>query len=310
MNSFHISYNCTNFKFGLMLRHLVLSVFFSLIVFTASAAVDSLDVENLNGKKNIVHKIEAKETYFSLGRKYNVSPQSIIQFNSNKSLQIGAIVKIPTERPFTETTTLISTINQDSNTNSTGGSIDYKVSPREYLYSIARKFNTTVEQLKALNNLTSTNLSIGQIIKVPSGTTSPEQKIPQTSIPEATTEPIITTPAILTDSIENASERLKLPVARYGLREVNERGIAVLLSDENLNETKMLALHQTAPIGTVVKITNPMTGKSTFAKVVGKFTPNELSKDAIIVVNKSTADLIGALDRRFQVTLIYGVPNE
>jgi rare lipoprotein A (peptidoglycan hydrolase) len=72
----------------------------------------------------------------------------------------------------------------------------------------------------------------------------------------------------------------------------------------------MLALHQTAPIGTVIKITNPMTGKSTFAKVVGKFTQNESSKDAIIVVNKATANLIGALDKRFQVTLIYGVPNE
>ena len=72
----------------------------------------------------------------------------------------------------------------------------------------------------------------------------------------------------------------------------------------------MLALHQTAPIGTVIKITNPMTGKSTFAKVVGKFTQNESSKDAIIVVTKATADLIGALDKRFQATLIYGVPNE
>jgi LysM repeat protein len=293
-----------------MLRHIFLSIFIALIGLTANAAVDSIGVENLNGKKNIVHKIEAKETYFSLGRKYNVSPQSIIQFNSNKSLQIGAIVKIPTERPFTETTTLISTNNQDLNTNSSSATIDYKVGPREYLYSIARKFNTTVEQLKALNNLTSTNLSIGQIIKVPSGTSSPEQSVPQTSIPIIAAEPIINTATVSADSIGNASERLKLPVARYGLREVNERGIAVSLSDENLNETKMLALHQTAPIGTVVKITNPMTGKSTFAKIVGKFTPNELSKDAIIVVNKATADLIGALDRRFQVTLIYGVPNE
>lgn len=293
-----------------MLRHIFLSIFIALIGLTANAAVDSIGVENLNGKKNIVHKIEAKETYFSLGRKYNVSPQSIIQFNSNKSLQIGAIVKIPTERPFTETTTLISTNNQDLNTSYSSASIDYKVGPREYLYSIARKFNTTVEQLKALNNLTSTNLSIGQIIKVPSGTSSPEQSVPQTSIPIIAAEPVINTATVSTDSVENASERLKLPVARYGLREVNERGIAVSLSDENLNETKMLALHQTAPIGTVVKITNPMTGKSTFAKIVGKFTPNELSKDAIIVVNKATADLIGALDRRFQVTLIYGVPNE
>jgi LysM repeat protein len=294
-----------------MLRLIVLFIFFGFISLTASAAIDSIGVENLNGKKTIVHKLEPKETYFSLGRKYNVSPQSIIQFNSNKSLQIGAIVKIPTDRTFTDVSISNINSNQQTSQSSSETSIEYKVGPREYLYSIARKFNTTVEKLKALNNLSSNNLSIGQIIKVPSGNSNPEQtivEIPRT--PVAYQEPLTNTPAILTDSIQNASERLKLPVARYGLREVNERGIAITLADENLNESKMLALHQTAPIGTVIKITNPMTGKSTFAKVVGKFTQNELSKDAIIVVNKATANLIGALDKRFQVTLIYGVPNE
>lgn len=294
-----------------MLRHIVLFIFFGLTSLTASAAIDSIGVENLNGKKTIVHKLEPKETYFSLGRKYNVSPQSIIQFNSNKSLQIGAIVKIPTDRSFTDLIASNTNNSQQTSQSSSETSIDYKVGPREYLYSIARKFNTTVEKLKALNNLSSNNLSIGQIIKVPSVNSNPEQtivEIPRT--PVANQETLTNTPAILTDSIQNASERLKLPVARYGLREVNERGIAITLADENLNETKMLALHQTAPIGTVIKITNPMTGKSTFAKVVGKFTQNELSKDAIIVVNKATANLIGALDKRFQVTLIYGVPNE
>lgn len=294
-----------------MLRHLVLFIFFGLTSLTASAAIDSIGVENLNGKKTIVHKLEPKETYFSLSRKYNVSPQSIIQFNSNKSLQIGAIVKIPTDRSFTDLIASNTNNSQQTSQSSSETSIDYKVGPREYLYSIARKFNTTVEKLKALNNLSSNNLSIGQIIKVPSVNSNPEQtivEIPRT--PVANQETLTNTPAILTDSIQNASERLKLPVARYGLREVNERGIAITLADENLNETKMLALHQTAPIGTVIKITNPMTGKSTFAKVVGKFTQNELSKDAIIVVNKATANLIGALDKRFQVTLIYGVPNE
>ena len=290
-----------------MLKHLVLSIFFALLALSASASIDSIGVENLNGKKNIVHKIEAKETYYSLGRKYNVSPQTIIQFNDNKSLQIGSIVKIPTERPFIEQNLINSTNLQES----TSTIIEYKVGPREYLYSIARKFNTTVEQLKALNNLSNNNLSIGQILKVPNGSNNSEQIARQTTQAPVNPAPIITNqPAILTDSIQNASERLKLPVARYGLREVNERGIAVTLTDENLNEKNMLALHQTAPIGTVIKITNPMTGKSTFAKVVRKFTLNEMTKDAIIVLNKATATLIGALDNRFQVTLIYGVPNE
>lgn len=290
-----------------MLRHLVLSIFLALLVLTASAAIDSTGVENLNGKKTIIHKIEAKETYFSLSRKYNVSPQTIVQFNNSKSLQIGAIVKIPTDQPFMEGSAPNTTINNVSNQATPKSSIDYKVGPKEYLYSIARKFNTTVEQIKELNNLTSSNLAIGQIIKIPGESTVTAQASVQT-IPSGTNETIV--PAILTDSIQNASERLKLPVSRYGLREVNERGIAVTLVEDNLNETKMLALHQTAPIGTVIKITNPMTGKSTFAKVVGKFTQNESSKDAIIVVNKATANLIGALDKRFQVTLIYGVPNE
>ncbi|HEY0899639.1 MAG TPA: peptidoglycan-binding protein, partial [Sphingobacteriaceae bacterium] len=80
--------------------------------------------------------------------------------------------------------------------------------------------------------------------------------------------------------------------------------------DESIDDNKMLALHRTAPIGTIIKITNPMSNKTTFAKVVGKYIDNEATKDVIIVVNKATADLIGALDKRFQVTIVYGVPNE
>ena len=292
-----------------MLRHLVLSIFFALFAGSASAAIDSLSVENLNGKKNIVHKVEAKETYYSIARKYNVTPQSVIQFNSNKSLQIGTILRVPTERPFEESTVINVSNKQESNTSAQTAVIDYKVVPREYLIAIAKKFNTTVEYLKTLNNLSSNSLSIGQIIKVPLSVSSELPASPPAislDIPKLD-QRSINTPV---DSSKSASERLKLPVARYGLREVNERGVAIWIEDENLDGTKMLALHQTAPIGTVIKITNPMTGKSTFAKIVGKFTQNESSKDALIVVTKATADLIGARDKRFQAILIYGVPNE
>lgn len=48
----------------------------------------------------------------------------------------------------------------------------YKVVKGDTLYSIARKFNTTVDELKALNNLTSNTISIGQILKIPSSSTT------------------------------------------------------------------------------------------------------------------------------------------
>ena len=168
-----------------MLRHLVLSISFALFIGTASAAIDSVSVENLNGKKNIVHKVEAKETYYSIARKYNVTPQSVIQFNSNKSLQIGAIIRVPTERPFEESKIINDENKPESNTSAKIAVIDYKVGPREYLLAIAKKFNTTVEDLKTLNNLSSNNLSIGQIIKVPFGSASSEQLAPPPAPPSA-----------------------------------------------------------------------------------------------------------------------------
>jgi LysM repeat protein len=289
-----------------MLRQFLLSISFVIISFTASASIDSINVEELNGFKNIVHKVEVKESYYSIARKYNVNPQSIIQFNSNRLLQIGTIIRVPTERPFKE----LKTDKAQAISGSKVAVIDYKVGPREYLGMIARKFNTTVDDLKALNNLSSINLAIGQILKVPYGSAPIEQLAPAPLSPTDT--PLISSvnqPNQI-DSSKNASDRLKLPPARYGLREVNERGAAVWIAYENLDGTKMLALHQTAPIGTVVKITNPMTGKSTFAKIVGKFTENESTKDVIIVVTKAAADLIGVMDKRFQATLVYGVPNE
>ncbi len=289
-----------------MLRRLVLSICIAIISINASASIDSINVEELNGYKNIVHKVEAKESYYSIARKYSVNPQTVIQFNSNRSLQIGTIIRVPTERPFIESNNK----KPQTSTNSKVAVIEYKVGAREFLGMIARKFNTTIEDLKTLNNLTSNNLAIGQIIKVPYGTAPQEQLAPPPSAPLDTIMVSSKNQTIQIDSSKNASDRLKLPPARYGLREVNERGVAIWMADDNLDGTKMLALHRTAPIGTIIKITNPMTGKSTFAKVVGKFTENESSKDVIIVVTKATADLIGVMDKRFQALLVYGVPNE
>ena len=61
---------------------------------------------------------------------------------SNINLQIGQLLKIPGS--------------QVSNTNT------YIVKSGDSLYSIAKKFNTTVDLIKKKNNLKTNNLSIGQ----------------------------------------------------------------------------------------------------------------------------------------------------
>ena len=53
----------------------------------------------------------------------------------------------------------------------------YTVKRGDTLYQIASKFNTTVDAIKSLNNLTSNNLSIGQVLKIPTTNINPDNDI-------------------------------------------------------------------------------------------------------------------------------------
>jgi hypothetical protein len=52
-----------------------------------------------------------------------------------------------------------------------------------------------------------------------------------------------------------------------------------------------------------------MNNHTTYAKVVGRFTDSEATKDVLIVMTKNTADALGALDKRIHVNISYGSPN-
>lgn len=275
----------------------ILFIAFGLLLSTAGMAanIDSIGVESLEGKKIILHKIEAKESYYSIGRKYGVNPAAVIDFNGNKNLQIGTLVKVPTQRPFVgaENPAVVSL--QDE-------TFTYKVKSKETLYSIAKKFNTTIEEIKTLNNLKLSTLFIGQTLKIKTVSANQPANIAPVMVEKNTSS--------IVDTNSTNEEERKIPSTRFGLREIKERGIATWIQDESLDASKMLALHPTAPVGTIIKITNPMSQKSTFAKVVGKFTENESTKGVIIILTKTAADLIGALDKRFQVNLVYGAADE
>jgi LysM repeat protein len=311
------------FKALLFITFLLIS---SASVFAANLR-DSIGVENKDGKKVIIHKLDPKDNYYSIGRRYKVSPKAIMQFNNNAPLPIGGIIKVPTDRPFLESSyntpaktqpappapvikqqappqqqAVQQQPQQAASTQNNAPTQDYKVSAGETLYSIAKRFGTTVEDLTSLNGLTSTTLTPGQIIKVRAGqSTAPVQTAGQ-----PTTKPDATSVVLPSDSA-NAN---RFNANKFGLYEKDEQGVATWMDDADLDPNKKLVLHRTAPIGTVIKITNPMTNLTTYAKVVGRFTDNASTKDAIIVVTKNVADSLGALDKRFHVNISYGSPNE
>lgn len=273
---------------------------------------DSVGVENENGKQVILHKVATKENYYSIGRIYSVHPKDIMNKNGSQSLKPGSIIKVPTDRAFQEE--IVRSSKQQVVAHS-AGFIEYKVGSKETLFAIAKRFNTKVDAIKQDNNLSSNALSIGQLLKIRQGSMANPVA---SAIGEQVSKKVNTIPSVdslpqntrkdTTDSA--AADNVRVNANRYGVTQRTEKGVAVWIDDENLDAHKMLALHRTAPVGTVVRIVNPMTGKSAYAKVVGKFTENETTRDVIIVMTKATSDLLGALDKRFQVTIEYGMPNE
>ncbi len=307
----------------------------------AISSRDSTGVENQNGKKIILHKVEPKENFFSIARKYHVAPKAVIAYNKNlATLTIGQLIKVPTDLPFDDQKAVKATqakpimpvaaavmqpkaqkpevTTQQTVSETTASTTQYKVSAGETLYAISRRFNTKVADIISMNNLKSTNLTPGQILLV-KATPPPAEKAVTKPVEKYIEKPIekeLETPVAKRDStlVAAAADSADSPARRsnrFGLYEKNEKGVAIWTENTNdLDPNKKLVLHRTAPVGTVIKITNPMTNRTTFAKVVGRFTENENTKDAIMVMTRGVAESLGAIDKRFRVVISYGSPNE
>lgn len=106
--------------------------------------------------------VQRGDTLYKIANMFNTTVSELKRINrlTNDTLQLGQ--KIYIREPI-----------QDS--------ITYKVQKGDTLYGIANKLNTTVDELKRLNNLTTNNLYIGQELIIPS-TISPSPEEPE--IPE------------------------------------------------------------------------------------------------------------------------------
>lgn len=91
-----------------------------------------------------VHQVMAKESLFSIARQYNVSVQDLETLNKDillNGLQIGQTIVIPNKRKTIDGRVRI--IN--------GETIFHVVAPKETKYSIAKKYEITIDQLEAQN---------------------------------------------------------------------------------------------------------------------------------------------------------------
>lgn len=85
-------------------------------------------------------------------------------------------------------------------------------------------------------------------------------------------------------------------------RMVTQNGVAQWAKSGSTTQD-LYVLHPTAPINSVVELSNPMTHRKIYAKVLSNMPPKLYSDDISVVVSPGVANLLGAIDSRFYVKL-------
>lgn len=96
-----------------------------------------------------VHIVQKGETLYSIGRTYGIKPEEIARFNGislNSPIKIGQKLRIPSGSVK---------LSPSGGTAEKQKTISYRVERGDTLYSLARKYNTTVDAIRVLNNMSS-----------------------------------------------------------------------------------------------------------------------------------------------------------
>lgn len=246
-----------------------------------------------------IHKVAAKETLFSISRLYDVSVDEIKTWNNLKDNALSLGQELVIKKKAAATTTLPATQSMKG---------VHTVAGKETLYSIARQYNISVQQLREWNSLTADEVKIGQTLFVtqpmyqkPEIKTQPEVVVK----PEVKEEPAVTIvkPETKTQpEIKETTIRISENVA--GTDEVKEGGLAELIEGTDGNR-KYLALHRTAKVGTILKVRNELNNREVFVRVAGPLPNIGANSNVILKISKSAYDRLGAIDPRFRVEVTY-----
>lgn len=265
------------------------------------------------GKKHVVAE---KETLFSISRLYGVTVDDIKKWNNltDNALSLGQELVIKSQ-------TTVQAFNTDTSPRT--AKVTHTVAAKETMYSITRQYGITVEQLREWNGLQNDELKVGQTLFVsqPVNGGAVKQSPPTQTITQLQTEtnpvtqqvtPVvekinvpITTPVekTVTPPVEKTST-IKISESVSGTDEVRETGLAELIEGTEGNR-KYLALHRTAPSGTILKIRNEMNNREVFVRVMGKLPETAPNDKLVIKISKSAYDKLGAIDSRFRVEVTY-----
>lgn len=218
---------------------------------------DSIGVVEQNGKKFILHLVE-KETLFSISKKYNISLNELKTLNPELSqgLKIGQKLLIPA-KVFVDKTELLNQKNENF--------VLHKVEPSQTLYAISKKYAAKIDDIKRWNSLETNELKVGSYIIV-----GEKSKLDVANNVDLENRNLGTNV-----QLQELGATQKNSIKKSEDGKTTEKLVATIFETNDGNKF-YFALHKTAPVGTILKISNQQNDNSIFARVSGK--QSELEK--------------------------------
>jgi LysM repeat protein len=310
---------------------------------SAFAVCDSVGVKKINDKIFVLHKVSKGEGLYSIGRKYKVSATEIQKANaaSKSGIQIGQVLMVPYIKPKKNA----SVINKNavvkkeqpqtvssSKINIAQNPVYYTVTKGETMYSVAKKHGIQVADICKWNKIKGNYLAAGQKIIIGYKNAEKKQEVnvlPDGSKPkwekptivlvkeekpiasqkeEVEIKPIAETLNTLDKPQKQDVKSPDIPdLSKMVWKEIKESGVASWIDDGNMDSETKFALHKVAPVGTVIKLKNPMNGQETLVKVIGKLPDDETEQNVLLKITKSTAEKLGLRDKYFRLDMSYGM---
>ena len=242
------------------------------------------------GKKKIKHHIAKGQTIYSIAKFYGMSPNELLDFNptlDESTLGIGTSIEVPIPLKALR----LKDIQWRDQIHY--APVFYEVAKNETMYSIAKKyFKMDIGLLQQRNGLVDYNLSVGQKLLIGWLSTN--------GISEK-----------LRDKAVAKWERGNLVYKKLYLRDARTKkskkdiGMAQWLAKKGIGKTSFYAMHNKAPMNSIIRVTNKLTNRIIYAKVIGRIPRTRYDSNVKVVLSANAAKILNAIDSRFYVEVDY-----
>lgn len=284
---------------------------------------DSIGQEIRGGQRFVRHRVAQGETMFALSRRYKVTVDQITAANPQlkSGLGIGEVVLIPRPGPAGKAAAAPAPAKVAASTpapTSAAAVPDrYTVGKGETLFGIARRFGLSPAELILLNHLPAGGaVRVGQELQLREGgasaspaasvaaTAAPAPTAPAPKInPTAPAQVATVTPATPAERREEAAEAKSPTHASELVTRKTDVGIASTIA--NSGTDKYLALHKTAPVGTIMQVKNQMNGQSVYVRVIGPLPDTGENENILVRLSPRAVQKLGTTDAKFRVETSY-----